>query len=183
MAGKNAGFITGANAKISMFEETVAFATDVSYDVTVDTIPVEAMGRYEVFSYEPVGYRVAGALSIIRYTKRAKTSNIEAVIAEGNQPSRIGDDAAQGSGQQHLSPQELLISQTFDLDIFEQTTSASSTGDNPVFRISDCRLTRRGMALNKRGVMTDRYSFVGILAGDVDGTDHEVAGSGYDDLI
>lgn len=182
MAGKNAGFITGANAKISMFDETVAFATDVSYDVTIDTIPVEAIGKYEVFSYEPVGYRVAGALSIIRYTKRAITSGIDGVIAAGNQPSEIGDDTDQGSAQEHLSPQALLISQTFDLDIFEQTSSTAANSENAVFRISDCRLTRRGMALNKRGVMTDRYSFVGILAGDVDGTVHEVAGSGYDDL-
>ena len=91
MAGKKAGFITGANAKIKMFGETIAFATDVSYDVTVDNVPVEAMGRYEVFSYEPVGYRIAGSLSIIRYTGRAKTSNIDDADATGNNPAVIGD--------------------------------------------------------------------------------------------
>jgi hypothetical protein len=178
MAGKKAGFITGANAKIKMFGETVAFATDVSYDVTVDNVPVEAMGRYEVFSYEPVGYRIAGSLSIIRYTGRAATSTIDDVVGTGNHPSEIGDGAG-SNAKQHLNPAELLVSETFDLDIFEQTGGAN---DNQVFRIKDCRLSRRGMTLNKRGVMTDRFSFVGILGGDLAADAIDVAGSGYGDL-
>ena len=180
MAGKKAGFITGANAKIKMFGETIAFATDVSYDVTVDNVPVEAMGRYEVFSYEPVGYRIAGSLSIIRYTGRAATSNIDDADATGNNPAVIGS-ASVGNAKEHLNPQELLVSQTFDLDIFEQTNS-TTPADTAVFRIKDCRLSRRGMTLNKRGVMTDRYSFVGILGGDYDGTSIDVTPSGYSDL-
>jgi hypothetical protein len=178
MSGKKAGFITGANAKIKMFGETVAFATDVSYDVTVDNVPVEAMGRYEVFSYEPVGYRIAGSLSIIRYTGRAKLSGIDDVQATGagNNPSEIGD--GDSDAKQHLNPAELLASETFDLDIFEQTES----GENQVFRIKDCRLSRRGMTLNKRGVMTDRYSFVGIMGGDLKDNEIDVAKSGYIDL-
>ena len=179
MAGKKAGFITGANAKIKMFGETVAFATDVSYDITVDNVPVEAMGRYEVFSYEPVGYRIAGSLSIIRYTGRAKTSGIDDVqdTGIGNNPAEIGDSAG-ANAKQHLNPAELLASETFDLDIYEQTES----GDNQVFRIKDCRLSRRGMTLNKRGVATDRYSFVGIMGGDMSDDAIDVAKSGYIDL-
>lgn len=178
MAGKKAGFITGANAKISMFGESVAYATDVSYDITVDNIPVEAMGRYEVFSYEPVGYRIAGSLSIIRYTARAKTSGIDDAQAngKGNNPSEIGGTG--DNAKMHLNPQELLASQTFDLDIYEQTEGTP----NQVFRIKDCRLSRRGMTLNKRGVITDRYSFVGIMGGDLENNAIDVAKSGYEDL-
>lgn len=179
MAGKKAGFITGANAKIKMFGETIAFATDVSYDVTVDNIPVEAMGRYEVFSYEPVGYRIAGSLSIIRYTGRASQSTIDDVQAtgRGNNPSEVGDGNG-SNAKQHLNPSELLASETFDLDIYEQTDSS----ENQVFRVKDCRLSRRGMTLNKRGVMTDRYSFVGIMGGDLQDNAIDVSKSGYEDL-
>ena len=176
MADKKAGFIVGANAKIKMFGETVAFAQSVSYDIQTDTIPIEVMGKYEVVSYEPVGSRVSGSLSIIRYTGRAKASNIENTADKGDGPTQIGEDG--NNANQHLNPAELLQSQTFDLDIFEMT----SDGETNMFRVQDCRLVRRGMQLNKRGAMTDAYNFVGILAGDMEDDSLQVSGSGAQDL-
>jgi hypothetical protein len=58
------------------------------------------------------------------------------------------------------------------MEIFQATSAlASDTTEstaNAVFKIHDCRVTRRSSALNKRGVMVDSYTFVGILAGDTD---------------
>jgi hypothetical protein len=186
MAEKRPGFITGANAKIKAFGRTLAYCSDVAYNVNVQTIPVESMGKYEVHSNEPVAYTVDGSFSIIRYTKEASAMNIDdADDGNGNYPENI-QDGGKGNMQQHINPASILGSQTFDLEIHEkrQATAASGSGtisETEVFRVKDCRLTRRGMTLNKRGVMVDNYAFVGILASDMDSAT-EVSKSGDEDL-
>jgi len=175
MAGKKAGFVTGANAKIKVFNKVLAYCSDVGYNITVQTIPVESMGKYEVHSNEPVSYSVDGSFSVIRYTARATTSAIVDVAANGNAPSMVAD--SDRTMFEHMDPKDILTSETFDLDIYEK----SSGDDVHVFRVSDCRLTRRGMTLNKRGVMVDNYAFVGILGEDKD-DDEVIGGSGDTDL-
>jgi hypothetical protein len=77
MAGIHAGFVTGARAKIKIGGQTMGYAADVAYNITVATIPIETMGKYEVHSNEPVSYTVDGSFSIVRYTKgSADVSNI-----------------------------------------------------------------------------------------------------------
>ena len=169
------GFITGANAKIKMFDETLAYCTDVGYNIDVQTIPIESMGKYEVHSNEPVSYSVSGTLSVIRYTNRAAGSNIDGANQSGNRPEEMGD-ASGSNAQAHLDPRKILSSETFDLEIFEKTGEGAADSQS-VFKISDCRLTRRGATLNKRGVLVDQYAFVGILAGDTDSGEYDVSGS------
>lgn len=71
MAGVMPSFITGANAKIVIDDITIAFAQDVSYQVTVSTIPIRGMGKLEVSAHEPVAYNVTGTITVVRYTKDA----------------------------------------------------------------------------------------------------------------
>ncbi len=182
MAQKKPGFITGANAKIKMFNKTMAYCSDVSYNVTVQTIPIESMGQYEVHSNEPVGYTVDGSFSVIRYTNKATSADsggsIEnAADGKGNGPVSV-EDGANGNMGEHLDPAKLLQSQTFDLQIHEKRAD----GDTAVFTVTDCRVVRRGMNLNKRGVMVDNYAYVGILATDADAGSVTVGGSGNSDL-
>lgn len=183
MAGMKPGFITGANAKIKMFGKTIAYCADVAYNVTVQTIPIESMGKYEVHSNEPVAYSVDGSFSIIRYTKRASDAAQGGVIADvaggkGNSPAEIADTTG-GKASDHLNPAKLLASETFDLEIHEKGAGA----DVSVTKVIDCRLTRRGMSLNKRGVMVDNYAFVGILHQDTDiATAEQTGNSGTEDL-
>lgn len=175
---QKAGFITGANAKIKVGSVTMAYATDVSYNVQVQTIPVESIGKYEVHSHEPVAYTVAGSLSVIRYTDRAKTSSIRDASSTGNAPKNIQSTSA-GTWQDHINPRDLLASETFDVDVFEKSVD----GDKQVIRLTDCRLVSRGSSLNKRGVISDQYSFVAILATDTDiATADQTANSGDEDL-
>jgi hypothetical protein len=183
MAQMKPGFITGANAKIKMFGKTIAYCADVAYNITVQTIPIESMGKYEVHSNEPVAYSVDGSFSIIRYTKRASSGTEGGKIADvasgkGNDPSQI-EAGSSGKASEHLNPAKLLTSQTFDLEIHEKGDGA----DLQVTKVIDCRLTRRGMSLNKRGVMVDNYAFVGILHQDSDAaTADQTGNSGATDL-
>jgi len=183
MAQMKPGFITGANAKIKIFNKTIAYCSDVAYNVSVQTIPIESMGKYEVHSNEPVGYTVDGSFSVIRYTRGATSSANGGVIenaanGKGNSPLNV-ENGTNGNMQEHLDPASLLKSQTFDLEIHEKRVK----GDVSVFTVKDCRVVRRGMSLNKRGVMVDNYAYVGILAtdSDIENAD-QVGGSGTTDL-
>lgn len=173
MAAKKPSFITGANAKIKVGGKTFAYASDVSYQVVVDTIPIETMGRYEAVTNEPVNYSVAGELSVVRYTAIAKTNNMPGTNTGGNALGRV-DYTTGGNGANELNPGNLLFSQTWDLSVFQkEQAAATAAGDTAVvtdsvefITIKDCRFTRKSAALNKRGILVDRLSFVGILADD-----------------
>jgi len=181
MAGKLPGFITGASAKIKLDGKTLAYATDVSYNVDTLTVPVECMGRYEVLSNEPIAYGCNGTFSVIRYTDQAKIASIDGAAASGNSATNIGGTTATVGN--HMNPAVMLSSKTFDVEIFQKIKTTGGADVKSIFKINDCRVVRRGASVNKRGVLVDMYSFVGILAGDTDVTADQVVGtSGETDL-
>lgn len=173
MAGKKPSFITGANAKIKVGGKTFAYASDVSYQVIVDTIPIETMGRYEAVTNEPVNYVVAGELSVVRYTRIAQQNNMPGTNVGGNGLGKV-NYATGGTGSHEIDPGNLLLSQTWDLAVFQKEQAAPTAGggtaavtDSVEFiTIKDCRFTRKSAGLNKRGILVDRLAFVGILADD-----------------
>jgi len=179
MASKVPSFITGATAKIKAGGLTFAYAQDVSYRVSVDTIPIETMGRYEAVSNEPVNYSVAGELSIVRYTAIAKANLMPGTNAGGNGLGKANWTTG-GKGSDQFDPGSLITSQTWDLAVFQKTTGGVdapvSDGVNKVWTITDCRFNNKSAGLNKRGILVDRLTFVGILASD----DSFVAGNSGD---
>lgn len=173
MAAKKPSFITGANAKIKVGGKTFAYASDVSYQISVDTIPIETMGRYEAVSNEPVNYSVAGELSVVRYTSIAKTNGMPGTNATGNGLGAVNYTTG-GNGADAINPGNILLSQTWDLSVFQKEQSgvtaaggtAQVTDSVEFITIKDCRFNRKSAALNKRGILVDRLSFVGIVADD-----------------
>lgn len=163
MAGKKPSFITGATAKIKIGAKTMAYAQDVSYNTSVTTIPIETMGRYEVVSNEPVAYFVDGTLSIIRYTSAA--SDMAGAAANGNSVDQINNAAnSGGNAGDGFDPQNLIASETFDLEIFQKTDNAGTASTNiSVAKLRDCRFTRKGGGINKRGILVEQFAFNAIL--------------------
>lgn len=183
------GYITGASAKIKIFGATMAYATDVGYTVTVQTIPIESMGKFEVHSNEPVAYSVDGSFSIIRYAKQAK-------LLVGGDAAANGNSMGQNGTKPHLDPSTILDSNTFDLEIYQKQSIAAAAVtatatvpaspevvDAPWLKVSDCRITRRSGSLSKRGVLVESFSFVGVLLHDGTGAViDQVGNSGEEDL-
>lgn len=173
MAAKMPSFITGANAKIKVGGKTFAYASDVSYQVAVDTIPIETMGRYEAVSNEPVNYSVAGELSVVRYTGIANQNGMPGTNSGGNGLGQVNYTTG-GNGGYEINPGNILLSETWDLAVFQKTqTGATAAGGTAqvtdaveFITIKDCRFNRKSAALNKRGILVDRLSFVGIIAND-----------------
>ena len=174
-------FITGANAKLRVDGKTFAYAQDVNYSVSVDTIPIETMGRYEAVTNEPVNYSVAGEFSIVRYTSAA-----EAAAAGIDNPAKGGNGLGNVKGtnnstnglSSHINPGQILDSVTWDLEVFQKGVGAGTNA--PVIKILDCRITRKSGGLSKRGILVERVSFVGQLHRDDSMT--SVSTSGDTDL-
>lgn len=184
MAGKVPAFVTGATAKIKAGGLTFAYAQDVSYRVSVDTIPIETMGRYEAVTNEPVNYSVAGELSVVRYTKVAQEKGMPGANAGGNGLGKANWLAPSGGkGSDQFDPGNLIVSQTWDLEVFQKTApginSQVDTSVGTVIKITDCRFNNKSAGLNKRGILVDRLTFVGILASD---DSFAATGSGDSDL-
>jgi hypothetical protein len=159
MAGKTPSFITGATAKIKLGSLTMAYAQDVSYNTTVTTIPIETMGRYEVVSNEPVAYFVDGSLSIIRYTKEA--SEMQGTASQGNSIEQWQNTAGSGGvAGDGFDPSRMIASETFDIEVFQKIASG---GTESVGKLRDCRFTRKGGSINKRGILVEQFSFNAIL--------------------
>lgn len=186
MADIKPSFITGASAKITVGGKTFAYAADVSYSVAVDTIPIETMGRYEAVTNEPVNYSVAGELSIVRYTNVASGST-------GNNPFGTADGTGNGvkaSGLQgFFDPASILASKSVDIVIYQKKATNTTTGSGAatssvvetvrIGRIIDARMNRLSGGINKRGILVERMSFVGIL---FDGDDFDAGKSADKDL-
>lgn len=186
MSAKKPSMITGANCKIKVGGKTFAYASDVSYQIAVDTVPIETMGRFEAITNEPVNYSVAGELSVVRYTGIAKTNNMPGAAVGGNGLGKV-DFTTGGNAADHINPGNLLFSQTWDLAVYQKTQAAATAAGATAttlesiefITIKDCRFTRKSAGINKRGILVDRLSFVGILADD---ESFDVSFSGDEDL-
>ncbi len=163
MAGKKPSFVTGANAKIKAGDLTIGYAQDVSYNTTVTTIPIERMGAYEVVTNEPVAYFVEGTLSVIRYTQVA--ANMSGAAATGNGVGNWNFKTG-GNAAEHVNPGALLASQTWDLEVFQKFDNAGTIDTSDVIKVRDARFTRKGGAINKRGVLVEQFAFNAILIDD-----------------
>ena len=169
MSGKKPGLITGSNAKIQLGGKTLAYATDIQYSVDVAVIPVEVMGRFEVITNEPIAITVNGSFSIVRYSK---SSPVPDAAVSGNGVGKFAAGSPTlGDQSSAFNPGKILSSSTVDIKIFQRKAvagGANPTADdtNLLVTISDCRLTRLSSGLNKRGIMTESYTFVGTMYQD-----------------
>jgi len=183
MAGVKPGLITGSNAKIQFGDKTLAYATDIQYSVDTAVIPVEVMGHFEVIANEPIAITVAGSFTVVRYAKGAAVAatTTDSATLPGANASGNGVGALGGNQAEAFNPAKILTTQTVDIAIFQKVLAGqTSTSDSkPVVKIIDCRLTRMSGSVNKRGVLTEGYSFVGRLLQD---DEHQVGVSSDEDL-
>lgn len=173
MAGKLPTFVTGANAKIKLGGKTFAYCSDVAYNIAVDVVPIETMGRYEAVTLEPVNYSVSGDLSVVRYTKVAGDAGMPGTNASGNGLGNV-ELGTGNKGSNQFDPGNMLVSATWDLEVYQKTQAAATAAgaiaataeSQKIITIRDCRFTRKSSGISKRGILVDRLSFMGILGDD-----------------
>ena len=156
-------FVVGARAKIRIDSKTLAFASNVNYTIDVAHLPVDVLGAYETIAYEPVGYKVSGTLTVVRYTANGNMPQ-GAATQEGNSVFKMGTAAAGAPAA--FNPGNLLLSQTFAVVVYDRRDGNAAHDGQQFVTINDARFERRSGGVNARGLLEEQYSFNGILLND-----------------
>jgi hypothetical protein len=90
--------------------------------------------------------------------------------------NEIGSGGNAGSG---FDPAKMIASETFDVEIFQKLGDG---GTESIVKLRDCRFTRKGGAITKRGVLTEQFSFNAVLLDNDSTSTLAVGNSGDIDL-
>lgn len=163
MAKKIPAFLTGANAKIKVNGVTIAFATNVSYRISVQHSNPRVLGRYEVEEHQPLKYDVSGQLSVIRYVDSPGVKKLRDTNNDGNGVGNWKDGGTfdiESKANNSFNPLTLHRAQGFEVIIYQKTTR----GDHAVARFKGCRLTESQFSVGTKALALQNYSFVAQYA-------------------
>lgn len=161
-------FFAGARAKITVDSTVLAFATNISWNVDVSHVPVDVCGAYETIAYEPTGYKVSGALTVIRYTSNPNLNSTPGNATQGNTASNGNSIFTVGSAtgaKAAFNPGNILLSSTFTVKVDDKRDAAGAIVQQAV-NIENCRFERRSGAINAKGLLEEQFTFNGILLSD-----------------
>lgn len=168
MARQGAFFLSGAKAKIVVNNKTLAYATDLSYSVSVNHATPTVLGMYEPTSVEPLGYMVTGQFSVVRYIADIDTNGVRNV-AQKEVGNGIGNwksfneawrnplaYATDARTNESLNPGKLDQAIGFEIKIYQ--------GDSSVARIRGARITRADFNIAVDTIARQTFSFTALYA-------------------
>jgi hypothetical protein len=152
MANMKPFFLTGAAAKIILNNKSVAYATDISFRVTVRHASPRVLGRFEVEAIQPLSYEVEGQLTIIKYARGLKNYMGESAPNDvANSGSGVGsyktgsilgafgsslglpsaDGQFDGAADEAFVPGRMFQSKMFDIEIRQKLSESRSRVELP----------------------------------------------------
>lgn len=132
--------MTGARAVLKVDNKIVAFATNVGYRISIPHAPVNVIGRYSTARHEPLGIDVTVNCGVLRFTENGD---------KGNAPD----------GLANIQPtvQDIINKDDIKIEILDRKT------DQVVIVVNRARLTDRGGNMGARDLLTENWTFVGII--------------------
>ncbi len=140
--------MSGARAILQINDKPIAFATNVGYRIDIPHSAVNVLGRYSVARHEPVGIDVTLTCGVLRFTKATGQGNAADSIGTGNP----------------IAPrvQDLINSEELKIIVIDRATNET------IISVNRCRLTGRGGSLASRDLLSENWTFAGIIADDSD---------------
>jgi hypothetical protein len=176
MANITPFFVTGANCKLKINGVTLAFATDVSYTVSVPHARPKILGMYESSSLEPLSYDVSGTFTVIRYVSDLKSTLNRLGLSAPNSASNLGNgigswttlnaknivtqnlgNGVDGMADKSLNPASLQDGVTFDIEVYQRLPDGNMLG---ISRVRNARIVQMGAQIQKRGNMIQNFQFI-----------------------
>lgn len=133
--------MTGARAILKIDNKVVAFATNVSYTVSIPHAPINVLGRFSAARHEPLGYDVTVNCGVLRFSE-----------AGG------GGNSADGIANIQPTLQDLINKEDIKIEIMDRKT------DQTILLVSRARLTNKSGNMGARDLLSESYTFVGIVA-------------------
>lgn len=172
-------FITGANCKLKINGVTLAYATDLSYNVSIPHARARSLGSYETNSFEPLSYDVSGSFTVVRYVDDLKSRLENLGLGIPNNVSNLGNgvggwttlrdnsaggillsglgNGVDGRADRSLNPASFQDGVTFDIEIYQKMPNGDSLG---VARMRNARITSMNSSISKRSSMTQTFQFI-----------------------
>jgi len=162
-------FLNGSQVVIKVGNQDVALAQSINFSESIPAQLIHALGDYEPLLNEPMLHNgVSGQIRIISYSDYVISDS--KAIPEG---TRLGQwegsknvikksDTADGNSlitKCSFTPELLLLSSTFDIDIYVRTGSTAEL--KKVYVIEDCLVSGANFSLQAGSPMQAVYSYLG----------------------
>ena len=175
MSGKIPSFSSGSKLAIRIGNANFAYAQNLSF---TDDMAVQAVGGIGAFSYhalEPTGYIGRGSMTITHYSdkilkvlKEASTKNVPDNLKNTNynNPEADGNSFLRA---EYFNPVRLLISTTFDIDVYERRAQGTTPADYRIesyldgaftYRMKDCRFTSYSIGFAPGSLVNESVTFI-----------------------
>ncbi len=131
---------TSARAILKIDNKTLAFATNVGFRIAIPHAPINVLGRYSAARHEPLGYDVTVNCGILRFVD---------VGGDGNAPD--------GAANVQPKVQDIINKDDIKIEILDRKTGET------IITVNRARLTDRGGNVGARDLLTENWTFVGII--------------------
>lgn len=175
MAGQIPSFISGSKIALKIGDKVIAYTQSIRLSDDMQVQPVGGIGMMGFQSLEPTGYVARGDLVITHYSDIVLNElNIAAGGASTIPPLTTASPDSQASDgnsllmKEFFSPANLLISRSFDIDIWERKAeSIDDNGDLTIldhgtlrWRLENCRLTNYSMGFSPGSLVNESIAFM-----------------------
>lgn len=180
MSGMIPSFLSSAKLVIKIGNQTMAYGTNLAFSDRMNTAPVAGIGSYNSDAIEPLQYSASGSFTITLYSQGAFDALKDAALRPSRSVNHTvaqkgsGDTTALRNGNSFLnansfSPANLMISRTFDIDVYERVGTGAATNADWLltYKVEDVRLTSYSMAFTPGSLVQETVGFMCLRIKDI----------------
>lgn len=176
MSGVLPSFLAGSQLIIRIGNRPIAEAVAMSFQDNMDNAQVFSIGSTGPSAIEPLMYSASGSITITRYSdivlknpNIANPANVFNTIQGSTPPLVTGTTIKQSDGNslaevQYFSPALLMLSSTFDIDVYTRTLpgGAQNIGQGLflTYKIVNCRISSLEFNFTPGQLVNETYAFL-----------------------
>lgn len=169
MAGLLPSFLSSAQLEIRIGSTVLAYAQNLSWTDDFTNTPVGGIGSYSYGSLEPVSYIGRGSMTVTHYSSAVlnKLKNLTGALPANlagvtTQTNRDGNSLLV---KEFFSPTQLLISRTFDLNVYERSLvnnggTLQNATSRLLYTLKDCRMNNFSITFTPATLINQTVSFI-----------------------
>ena len=169
MSGLLPSFLSSSQLEVRIGNTVLAYAQNMAWTDDMTNTPVGGIGSYSFHSLEPVAYIGRGSMTITHYSKAIfdVLKSIPNALPENlrdtqTQTNRDGNSLLVN---EFFNPVQLLISRTFDINIYERSISSqngtlSGSTSRVIYTLKDCRMTNLSITFTPGTLVAQVASFM-----------------------